>query len=258
MLKIFKIIFLWIVIFSNTTLAQDSSIQKTHRLNFQTQFFQIKEAANYGLVFNGLNLAFGYDFVKKGNHRLMSYSAELAFGVDFRHGIGLNWHFKPVDLFYGYEITVDSKKELYLGPYLATNYQWQLYPELQSGHMFWFTFIDIGPKVIYDTTIGEKKFRITFSNSIAGLASRPIPATETTFYTLKFSDFLSNAHRNLKFGSFDLLNHSHLEIEWLNLNKKELSLGYAFEYFGYYNNPKLNYLTHSFILHWKIGKNKMN
>lgn len=255
--KYFKIILLSVFIFSNTASAQDSTFYKRHRLNFQTQFFQIKEAANYGLVFSGLNLAFGYDFTNKTNRRLINYSADLAVGIDFSEGgAGLTLDFKPADVFYGFEIEAGSNKALYLGPYLAANYQWQLYPELQSAHMFWFTFIDAGPEVIYQTPLGDEEIRIVFSNSIAGLASRPIPATETYFYSLDFSEFVSNAHENMEFGYFGLLNHSRLEIEWLNLNKKGLSLGYAFEYFGYYENPDLNYLTHSIILHWYIGKYK--
>ena len=251
-----KLILLSIFILSTVAKAQDTTFQKSHRLNFQTQFFQIKEAANYGLVFNGLNLVFGYDFNKKTNSRLIQYSADLAMGIDFKKGPGINGHLKPVDLFYGFQIDAGLNKVLYLGPYLAANYQWQLYPEVQSGHMFWFTFIDVGPKANFTLPIKGKEYQFTLSNSIAGFASRPLPSTETYYYSLAFSDFVQNAHSNLKFGAFNLFNHTQVEIERLNLNEKGLALAYAFEYFGYYENPELNYLTHSIILRWYIGKHK--
>jgi hypothetical protein len=105
------IVFLLVTIFSNSLKAQDSSNYKEHRINFGLQYFQIKEAANYGLVFNGLNLALGYDFTKETNRGLTGYSTDLAFGVNFRKGAGLNWHFKPIDLFYGFQLLNRSKKK---------------------------------------------------------------------------------------------------------------------------------------------------
>lgn len=252
----YKLTLLLFILFSIGLNGQDSTHYKQHRLGFQTQFFQVKEGANYGLVFNGLNLVIAYDFVTEANKRLTTYSADLAFGVNFNKGTGLNWHFKPVDFFYGFEIVNKTQQKLHLGPYVAANYQWQIYPELQSGHMFWFSIIDIGPKAVYRMPIGNKNFKISLSNSIAGFASRPVPSTETHFYSFQFSDFLTNAHKNLEFGSFDLFNHTNFEFEWLKVNKKRLSIAYEFEYFGYYKDPKLSYLTHAINLYWKLGKHK--
>ncbi|MFC2124688.1 hypothetical protein ACFLU5_07735 [Bacteroidota bacterium] len=254
--KQYIIALLLIIVYSMTTVAQDTTALKEHKLNFRTQYFQIKEGANYGLVFNGFNLVIGYDYNHREKRKVFNYSPDFAFGPDFRQGIGLNWHFKPVDLFYGWDIAKNSQNTIYLGPYLSVNYQWQLYPELQSGHMFWFTFIDFGPKIFAEFPISNKKMRIIFSNSIAGFASRPTPATESHFYSLTMSDFVNNAHSNIKFGTCNLLNHTNLEIIFIEINKKRLSLGYEFEYFVYYENPRLDYMTHSLNMYWNLGHKK--
>ena len=120
--------------------------------------------------------------------------------------------------------------------------------------MFWFTSIEIGPQLVLTLPIKSKQIKITFSNSLAGLTSRPEPSTETYYYSLKLSDFITNAHSNLKFGSYNLFNHTHIRIELMNNKGKRLSFAYEFEYFGYYQNPKLSYLNHSVNLKWKIGK----
>jgi len=234
--------------------AQDSTKSKTHFVSFKTQFFQIKDAFNYGLVYSGVNLVGKYSFILSSEKNTFSYNPDLAFGVNFNKGIAMAWHFRPVDLFYGWKVNKEKSKPLTIGPYFATNYNWQLYPYLQSGHMFWFSSIEIGPRFIFTTPIKNKLFKFTFSNSLIGWASRPEPGTETYFYSLKFSDFFNNAHSNMKFGSFDLFNHTNFEIELVNTKGKRLSFAYEFEYFGYYDDPRLSYMAHSINLIWRVGK----
>ncbi|MFT5168037.1 MAG: hypothetical protein ACI8P3_003276 [Saprospiraceae bacterium] len=131
---------------------------------------------------------------------------------------------------------------LTLGPYFSANYRWQLYPELQSGHMFWFTSLEIGPRLMLILPYKTRKFNIVFTNSFAGLISRPTPPTEKYFYSLTIADFIENAHRDLEFGFNNKFNHTNLEIKALHTKGKKLSLAYEFEYFSYYQNPTLNYL----------------
>jgi len=245
---------LLLFLFSIILKAQDSTKNKEHYVSFKTQFFQVKDDFNYGLVYNGLLLAGEYSYILATVKTTFSFNPELGFGFDFNKGMGLALKFRPVDLFYGFRINKNKSNPLTLGPYFATNYNWQLYPELQSGHMFWFTSIEIGPRITFTTPIKNNLFKFTFSNSLAGWTSRPEQGTETYFYSLKFSDFVNNAHSNLKFGSFDLFNHTYFEIEMLNTNGKRLSFAYEFEYFGYYQDPKLSYIAHSINMTWRVGK----
>lgn len=252
--KIKWIVLLVTLIFIANLTAQDSLRFNTHSLTLKTQFFQIKDKLNYGLVFNGLNLVGRYSLEKSLGKTMFIYTPEFSFGVNYNKGIGLSWGFVPIDFFYGYKIKKSVTRPLIIGAYFCTNYNWQLYPELQSGHMYWFTSIEIGPQLILSLPIRNRKIKITFSNSLAGLNSRPAPATETYFYSLRFSDFVSNAHSNLQFGSYNLFNHTNFEIELRSNKKKRLSIAYEFEFYGYYEEPKLNYPSHSFNLKWKIGK----
>jgi hypothetical protein len=245
-----------IALYSSMLLAQDVLINKNHALSLNTQFIQIKDEFNYGLVFNGLNLGVRYSFVKTSDRNILSYTPDIAFGANFKKGIGIAILFKPINLFYGFNIKQSNIKSLTIGPYIATNYQWLSFPELQSGNMFWLTSLETGPKVMLTIPFNDKLFNIKVSNSIAGWTSRPAPATETTFYSHKFTDFPRNAHSNLKFGSFGLFNHTDFEIEMVSTKEKKLSLAYEFEYFGYYHEPKYFFLIHSINLKWKIGKNK--
>ncbi len=242
-----------ILLICSSIFAQENQQLKTHSISLKTQFFQFNDEFNYGLVFNGLNMVGQYTFEKESFDSYLVYSSKIAFGANFNKGVGLAWQFTPIDIFYGYQI---KEMPLYIGPYFAANYQWQLYPELQSGHMFWFTALEVGYEASYTLPYNYKsrKFKLSFANAFAGFASRPEPSTETHFYSLTISDFFSNAHSDLEFGFNNLFNHTRFEIEMLRKPEKRLSLAYEFEYFGYFDTPTVNYLNHSFNLKWKIGK----
>jgi len=255
--RIIRLLFLlYLALFSLNLSAQDSVINKNHFISLNAQFIQMKDEFNYGLVFNGLNLGVRYSFMKTSDRNTLLYAPDLAFGANFKKGIGIPLFFRPINLFFGFNINKSNIKPLSIGPYIATNYHWQIYPELQSGRMFWFTSLETGPEVMFTIPSKSKLFKIKVSNSLAGWTSRPEPSTETTFYSLKFTDFFRNAHSNMKFGSFELFNHTNFEIEMVNPEKK-LSLAYEFEYFGYYQAPKYFFMLHSINLKWKIGKNKI-
>jgi hypothetical protein len=239
--------------FSSMMLAQDPAIKKYHSISLNTQFVQIKDEFNYGLVFNGINLGGRYSFTKITNRNTLLFTADMAVGANFKKGLGIIILFRPINLFYGFNINQSNSKSLSIGPYIATNYQWQNYPELQSGHMFWFTSLETGPEVMLTIPFKSKLFKLKVSNSIAGWTSRPEPATETMFYSKTLTDFASNAHSHMKFGSYGLFNHTHMEIEMLNATEKKLSIAYQFEYFGYYQTPEYLLLLHSINLKWTIG-----
>ncbi len=249
------IILLYLMVCSLRLYGEEmSSEDKEHSVILKTEFFQIKDEFNYGLVFNGVNIATGYSFFTIKENYTFIYSPELTLGVDFEKGLGVAWRFKPLDIFYGFNLKRDSEFPISAGAYIATSYNIQLYPELQSGHMFWFTSIEIGPQVVFTLPFRSRFFRITFSNSLAGLTSRPELATETYFYSLEFRDFIRNSHSNLKFGSFNLFNHTCFDIEQKRKRDKRVSIAYEFEYFGYYKEPVVYYINHSFNLKWKLGQ----
>ena len=240
--------------FTSELSAQDTLGRKTQSLTLKTEYFQLKDKFNYGLVYNGLNLGVRYSLEKEFENAAFAYSPEISFGANFNKGIGLSWGFVPIDVFYGYKINSSETKPFTMGANLLFNYNWQLYPELQSGHMFWFTSIELGPQGILILPLKGRKIKITFSNSLVGFTSRPDFVTESSYYSLGISDFVTNGHKNLQFGSYNYFNHTDIEIELLNKRNKRFSLAYEFEYYGYYEVPKLSYLSHALNFKWKIGK----
>lgn len=239
---------------SSHSFAQDSLKQTNHSATLKTQFSQIKDAFNYGLVFTGLNVVGEYSLEKTTEKVTIIYNPEFSFGANFNKGVGVACGINPIDFFIGRNINKSKLKPFLLGAYFLTDYNWQLYPYLQGGQMFWFTSIEAGPQIIFAIPIKQQKVKIRFSNSLAGLTSRPKPATEQYFYSLKFSDFITNANSNFEMGYYNLFNHTKLEFELLCNPNKKLSLAYEFEYFGYYKAPRLIYISHSLNLKWKLGK----
>jgi len=169
--------------------------------------------------------------------------------------LGLAWSFKPFDFFYGFRLNNNPDLTLILGPYLSGNYRWHLYPELQSGHMLWFSSYEIGPELWASVPLDKRLLTISVASSLFALNSRPQSSPETYFYSLTFNDFVSNVHSDMKAGSIDVYQHFEIQVGLSNMNGR-FRVGYGFEYQGYSKDPKYQYLTHSVNLTWQVGNKK--
>uniref|UniRef100_UPI00404A3AC9 hypothetical protein n=1 Tax=Fulvivirga sp. TaxID=1931237 RepID=UPI00404A3AC9 len=234
-------------------IAQDSVTAAISTITFKTQYIQIKDQINYSMVFNGLNFVTRYASQKRFENSILIYSSELSFSANSNKGIGFAAGLIPVNVFYGFKGNPSERTALICGMYFKADYDWQLYPELQSGHMFWFTSLEIGSQIILNLPQDTFGIKITLSNSLAGFNSRPKPGTESYFYSLTFSDFITNAHSNLKFGANNLFNQTDFEFEIYNPLKR-FSIAYQFEYFSYFSEPRIDYLAHSLNFIIKVGK----
>ena len=249
------VIILMLVSGSVDTYTQNAGTGST--IAIEPQFFQLKDQKNYGLAFNGGNISVGYTLQKQSGNNLFHYDADFGFGAGFSKGIaGINFHLKPAGISYCFPVVQGEKATLYIGPYLTMNYNFQLYPELQSGHALWFTFYDLGPMFIVDTRLKEQTFRIQLANSIFGLVSRPDERNETYYYTLNFFDLVGKVHSNFRAGSFNLLNHTDFELEWRHIGNSNKSLAYRLEYFHFKDEPQLQYLVHAISYRIKLGGKK--
>ena len=159
-----------------------------------------------------------------------------------------------MDFFYGFRIGKRDSQALFIGFYGSINNFWQLYPELQSGHMLWFTSIEMGPKFQGRIDLGERKLFIKASISMYGLTSRPVDDAEQYYYSLSLGDVLSDSFSNMQFGSYNMFSHTFFEIDYTNQKRNKIIMGYAFEHFDYYNDPTYSYMTHSIVLKWPLGK----
>lgn len=235
--------------------AQDASRKKEHRLSFKSQFIQIKEEFNYGLVHRGLNLAGEYSFSLLTEKNEFSYRAELGFGANYNQGLGMIWSLKPLDLYYGFRIKTNHNLAITIGPYLAGYYMWQLYPELQSGHMFWISSYEIGPRLELSLPVKNRILHMSLASSLASLISRPEYATESYYYSLSFPDFVRNPHTNMSFATLNTFTHTDLRLE-LAHPERSFSIAYDFEFMGYLKTPEFRFLVHSINLIWKLRTNK--
>lgn len=237
--------------------AQESERDLNHQVSFKTQYLQVKDSYNYGLAHRGLNLAGAYTLSLEAGRNRFSYDAEISFGVNYNRGMGMAWTFKPFDLFYGFRLNNNPNLVLMLGPYLSGYYQWQLYPELQSGHMLWFSSYEAGIKLWGTYPVSTKLLTVSFASSILNLTSRPQSSPETYFYSLTFNDFVSNVHSDMKFGSLGDFQHYQLYLVLSGFGKG-FGIGYQFEYMGYNTQPEYQYLIHSINLIWQLGNKKKN
>jgi len=239
----------YLCLYSFNLFAQDtlSTVIENHVISVKTQFIQIKDEFNYGLVFSGPNLVTGYSYTQTTSEDVLAYSPEIAFGGVFNKGAGFAWRFKPVDLYYGRNAGFFT-----IGLYLAADYQWQQYSELQGGRLYWFSAIEIGPRILLRVPYEKACFLISVSNSLTGLTSRPKPSTESYYYSFNLHEFISVAHQNLRHNSLGSFNRTKIGLELDYDTWSQFSLGYDFEYFFNDQLPSVSFLGHSINLNWKI------
>jgi hypothetical protein len=102
-------------------------------------YMQAKESANFGLVFKGPGLNYGMCWNFVNDNRLITYEFEIGAGILFSRDIpALGFYLKPVDLAYMFKIPA-GESNLHIGPSLKLEYNYNLYPDLQSGFDYWFT-----------------------------------------------------------------------------------------------------------------------
>ena len=243
-----------IVLLLNFHFLKAQEVSKSHEIGFGLQYVEIKEGTNYGLVNQGVNLSVNYHYSRDQELKRFRFSPSINLGANYRQGIGLNWHFNLIDFTYTYMICDKDNRNLNIGPYLASNHFYQLYPELQSGHMFWFTSFEIGPKLEWNLYLGAKHIEIDGLISIFSLNSRAQQLREEYFYSLNFWDILTESHSDMSINSINNYLHIKLSARSKFKSNGKMKLGYSFDFYNYTRSVPFTYLTHSIILSWILGK----
>jgi len=128
--NIFLFLLVLVLIF-HTHLLNAQQKQKNSFLDLSGQFFQLKDQKNYGLIYYGGNIYVGYSFKQAKEKRILEYDGGIGIGAGASKEIaGINLFLKPVDISACYRISRGERHRFYLGPYIAMNYYFQLYPEL--------------------------------------------------------------------------------------------------------------------------------
>ncbi len=204
-------------------------------------FLQIREHLNHGLVFRGPGIDYGFAYPWHSGNRTIRY--EAAFGFSYLEGRGIgagNIHTVPARLTYLFHAAGDSK--LRYGPFVIGEYQYALYPDLQSGYSFWFTHYSLGGELNYDLNVGKTSLSIRLRSTLFGYISRPPVYRDAYFFDLGVGYAFEFLHRNLQFGSWNRYNQSDLEIRWQPRAGSRIAWAYTMRYAGYYDAPRLTML----------------
>jgi hypothetical protein len=238
-----SIISLLFLVFFLPGSGQENAILRYSFLS--TGFSQVKEAANFGLVFNGPFINYGMKWNLRNDKRMITYGYELGVGILFSKNIpALDFYLKPVDIAYMFRFP-GLHNRLYIGPVFKFEYTYNFYPQLQSGFGYWFTNFSLGLKAHYTFNYQRSAFQITLSASLAGFISRQPGYRDPYFYDIGFKYAVRDLHQNLVFGSFEKYNTTDLEILWKPVSKSRFAFGYEFRYAGYHEAPEFKKVSHS-------------
>lgn len=241
-MKAFVISILFLVYFLPVS-AQGNNVSRYSF--FSTGFSQVKDAANFGLVFSGPIVNYGMKWNLINNKRMITYGYELGAGIPFSKNIpALDFYLKPVDLSYMFRFP-GLNNRLYIGPTLKFEYIYNFYPQLQSGFGYWFTNFSLGLKAHYAFNFQSSAFQIALSSSLAGFISRQTDYRDPYFYDIGFKYAVRDLHQNLVFGSLDKYNTTDLEILWKPASESRFTFGYEFRYSGYSGVPEFKKVSHS-------------
>lgn len=212
---------------------------------FSPGFAQVKEGANFGLVFNGPVMNYGMNWDIKNDKRIITFGYELGVGILFSKNIpALGICLKPAEFVYMFRIP-GSNSGLFIGPSLKLEYNYYLYPQLQSGFDYWFTDFSCGVNAQYNFKYRSSSFQIVANSSLMGFISRQPDYRDPYFFDLGFKYAIRDLHQDLTFATLDKYNTIRLGILWKPKLNPRFTFGYVFSYSGYYHAPGIKMISHS-------------
>lgn len=219
-------------------------IIKTHSSGLYINYIQLKDQMNYGLVFSGPGLNYAYSYSWESDRSLISYEGILGMSVMQTHDIpAFNANIIPIHL--SYLSDFDSYKDFMAGIIFITEYSNQFNPDLQSGILFWHTYLSLGPAIKFTKKIAGYQFRFSANSSLIGFNSRQPASHDPYFWKINYGDLFEPHFKDLSFGSLNIFNNSEFEIRWIPIEKSRFEFAYNLKYTGYYIEPKLSILNQS-------------
>jgi hypothetical protein len=219
-----------------------SQMDKSHFHAVTLNFLQIKEELNYGMVFRGLGLGYAYSAQWQNDKNLLGYDARFSFTIlDTRDILAPSINVVPVRLDYLFKMGTNNR--FCIGPFFTMEYNFEMYPDLQSGYSFWFTHYSLGGALNYSFNAQKHHFDFIFHTTLLGITSRNPVYDDPYFFDLSLGYVLRFVHQNFQFGTLNRYNQSELEIRWQPKAISRLAFAYTFQYYGYFNEPNLNMLN---------------
>jgi hypothetical protein len=232
--------YLFLFLLLSFSLICNSQTTKSNDQYLQINFSQIKEALNYGFVFNGSQIQYGRDWLWKKPDKRFELESQLGLTSVFNKGIGLDFHLTPFNFNYLFKVN----DQLWMGPTVLTDYDYDFYPDLQMGHPFWFSHYSAGASLYFKKQFQKRLMTVKFSSSLLGFTSRTPEDFNTLFFYLGFFRALKDLHSDLSCGILSQYNVSHFEFSLTPVQAHRVSFSYTIDYIGYYKSPRwtrLNY-----------------
>jgi hypothetical protein len=233
-----------LVLILSYSYAQETRL---HSHSLGLNYLQLKEGMNYGLVFRGPGLSYTYSSQWLNDRRVINY--EAMFGLTYIESRSIpagNFTIMPVKLEYLYKNIFSSR--LLAGPYFMAEYNYQLYPDLQSGNSFWLTQYTVGGMLQHSFRIKNQLFTFSVSRSFFGLTSRQTEKPDPYFWHLSAGDIVKYLNQDLKFGVSSRYESTELKIKWSPGNDSRLIFFYGLSFTEYFKEPGLKLLNQSFKL----------
>ena len=225
----------------------NSQMEKSHFHAISLNFLQIKEELNYGLVFQGPGLGYAYSAQWQNDKNRLQYEGRFNFSTPFTRGIiAASFNIVPVRMDYLFKM--GSETAFSIGPYFTMEYNFEMYTDLQNGYSFWFTHFSLGGALNYSFDINQHQFDLLFHTTLLGITSRNPVHDDPYFFDLGLGYVLGYLHQDFQFGSLNRYNQSELEIRWEPKNMSRLAFEYAFQYYGYFDEPTLTLLNQTIKL----------
>ncbi len=215
---------------------------------------QVKESANFGLVFTGPSLNYSHYLASTNNNRTICIENQIGAAIPFSKGIpALSIHLKPAEVSYLFYCK-KCRNKLSIGPLLKFEYDYTLYPQLQSAFDYWFTNFSLGLNSSYNFHIANQLFETRLKLSVFGLTSRQPDYRNPYFYDIGFKYAIQHSNSGLEFSGPGKYNTIDFEISWKPKPASRFTWNYCFNYAGYYKKPTISIVSHNI----KLTINKKN
>lgn len=241
---------LLLILTIKSSFAQNDSLtsKRKHTNSFNLGYKQIKEEANFGLVFSGPIIKYGHNFHCENIKRRIEVDNELGLGTLFSREIpGIDFYLKLLETSYLFKKTW-SNSELLIGPVIKMEYNYNLYPDLQSGFDYWVSNYSVGINSAYFFKLFSMPAKIKFKTSLFGFVSRQAEYRNPYFYDLGFSHAIKHLNSDLNFKFINQFNSASVEIQLRLKEQSRYNWSYRFDYYGYNVHPKVFIMVHSIRL----------
>ena len=208
---------------------------------------QIKESANIGLVFNGAKVIYGHYWAKTGNNRIFIIENEIGVCIPFSKGIpALDIYFKPAE--FSYLFCTPGKSGFAVGPLVKFEYNYTLYPQLQSAFDYWFTNFSLGVNARYNFIIANQSLNARLKFAFLGFTSRQPDYRNPYFYDIGFKYAIIHPNSDFEFSTLDKFNTTDFELSWKPKPASRITWAYCFNYSGYFEAPEISIVSHNIKL----------